>query len=90
MEAEEVKEHRNRLSTMSSENNAIIDMGDLDIEDGPSMSFITGWLQKLLRNGVMVELIGAPQMLVHNLYRVGYHPHPGLNVRAMRQDEPTA
>jgi ABC-type transporter Mla MlaB component len=90
LQAGELAEQRRELERVSSEGPLEIEMGGLDIEDGASMSFLASWIKRLLRRNTEVAVIGAPQLLIHNLYRIGYHPHAGLHVREMRRDEPTA
>jgi hypothetical protein len=64
-----------------------IDFSEADVEDGPNMAALISAVKLLLEKGQPLELHQPPQMVVHNLYRVGYHPHPLLSVQDMRQDE---
>lgn len=64
-----------------------LDFAEADIADGPAMALLTATLKHLLSAGVQVRLHQPPQLVVHNLYRVGYYPHPQLLVQGMRQDE---
>ncbi|MBX3102361.1 MAG: hypothetical protein KF690_07635 [Bacteroidetes bacterium] len=65
-----------------------VQLHELDIEEGKPMAGFTALLKNLLHTEVYVRLDGPPQLLVHNLYRVGCYPHPCLQVDNMREDEP--
>jgi ABC-type transporter Mla MlaB component len=64
-----------------------LDFAEADIADGAAMALLTATLKQLLAAGVHVTLHQPPQLVVHNLYRVGYYPHAQLLVESMRQDE---
>ncbi len=64
-----------------------LDVSEVDIGDGPAMAALTSALKRLLLTGHVLTLVGPPQLLVHNLYRVGYYPYTGLQVEGLRQDE---
>jgi len=64
-----------------------LDLQALDIEDGSFMAAFTKWCVRQLQAGKALKLSGAPQLVVHNLYRVGHYPHPKLTIQDMRQDE---
>ncbi len=59
----------------------------LDISDGTAMAGFTRLLADLLDRGQPLTLCKPPQLVVHNLYRIGRHPHPLLNVIDMREEE---
>ena len=65
----------------------VLDVSEADVTDGPAMAALTAALKRLLLAGHALALVGSPQLLVHNLYRVGYYPHAGLDVQGLRQDE---
>lgn len=65
-----------------------LDFSDADIENGATMGKLVSFLKKALATGKSVTLYGPPQLLVHNLYRVGFYPHPLLIVENLRLDEP--
>ena len=60
----------------------ILDMGELDIEDGVSMASIVSAL-RLLRPLVLVE---APQMLAHTLYKT-HMLSTGITLVRPREDD---
>lgn len=60
---------------------------DLDIEDGAAMAGLTSLLKNALSRGVALTLIAPPQLLMHNLYRVGFYPHPLLVAIDIRREE---
>ncbi|MCE3008538.1 MAG: hypothetical protein LW884_09385 [Bacteroidetes bacterium] len=64
-----------------------VNLYDLDIEEGRPMASLTDLIKRYLRDGYYMRLEGPPQLLIHNLYRVGYHPHERLVVADMREDE---
>jgi hypothetical protein len=67
-------------------------LGDTDSGQGTAggmaMAAWTGGLTSALRAGQRVVLHDPPQLLVHNLYRVGCYPHPLLMVHNPREEEP--
>lgn len=62
-------------------------LGEMDISDGTAMAGFTRLLTDALDRGCQLTLIESPQLLVHNLYRVGRYPHPRLTVIDMREEE---
>ena len=59
----------------------------LDISDGAAMAGFTRLLADVLGSGRRLTLLEPPQLVVHNLYRIGKHPHPLLKVVDMREEE---
>jgi len=67
----------------------ILDLSALDIEDGLTMATTINALRELRSRTSGLILKGAPQMLGHNLYRVGLLNGPAAIVLVdMREDEP--
>jgi anti-anti-sigma regulatory factor len=66
-----------------------IDMFGFDINDGVSVAIAVNALRDLLKRVSQLQLIGAPQILCHNLYRVGLlGPGSAIELIDMREDEP--
>lgn len=63
-------------------------LSDADIDDGKTMAAFVALLKRALQNGAVLNLDGAPQLVAHNLYRIGFHPHQNLYLTNMREDEP--
>jgi anti-anti-sigma regulatory factor len=61
----------------------------LEVEDGIAVATCVNVLRELRSRVVKLILRGAPQMLGHNLYRVGMLEGPGaIELVDMRLDEP--
>lgn len=65
-----------------------LDLHALDIDDGAAIAVAINVLRQLCARASKLILIGAPQMLGHNLYRLGLLGGGGLELVDMRQDEP--
>ncbi|HEX5734264.1 MAG TPA: STAS domain-containing protein [Blastocatellia bacterium] len=67
-----------------------LDLSGLDIDDGAGLAAAINFLRRLRSRSSRLVLTGAPQMLCHNLYRVGMLEgnHP-IELIDMRQDEPS-
>lgn len=65
-----------------------LDLADAEAGDGVGVAELVGLVSDALRAGGTVVLRSAPQIVAHNLYRVGLLEHPGLILDATRQDEP--
>lgn len=65
-----------------------IDLGGLDIEDGTGIAVAVNALRQLCAQTAKLILVGAPQMLAHNLYRIGLLDRGQIELIDMRQDEP--
>ena len=67
-----------------------LDLSGLDIDDGAGLAAAINFLRRLRSCSSRLVLTGAPQMLCHNLYRVGLLDgrHP-IELIDMRQDEPS-
>jgi hypothetical protein len=65
-----------------------IDLEEADADDSKVVAGMTALLKRNLVLGLQITLVRPPQVIVHNLYRVDFYPHPLLTVIEMRQDEP--
>ncbi|HJQ67709.1 MAG TPA: STAS domain-containing protein [Blastocatellia bacterium] len=66
-----------------------LDLSGLDIDDGAGVAAAINFLRRLRARSSRLVLTGAPQMLCHNLYRVGLLEGDGrIELIDMRQDEP--
>jgi anti-anti-sigma regulatory factor len=67
----------------------VIDLFDFDVDDGVSVVTAINALRDLLKRVGRVQLIGAPQILCHNIYRVGLlESNTAIELIDMREDEP--
>lgn len=66
-----------------------LDLYGLDIEDGIALATVINSLRRLRAHKARLTLKGAPQMLGHNLYRVGLLDGDGITLVDMRLDEPS-
>lgn len=68
-----------------------LDMIEFDIGDGIAIATTINAIRHLLKRTRKVKLIAAPQILCHNLYRVGLlELGTAIELVAMREDEPYA
>ena len=68
---------------------AALDLTDLDIEDTDGMLALVDFLRARQQAGIALTLIGAPQALGHNLYRMRIMEGPNpIRLVDMRHDEP--
>ncbi|MEN3335944.1 MAG: hypothetical protein V7641_5309 [Blastocatellia bacterium] len=67
---------------------ATLDLNGLDIDGGAAIAVAVNALRQLGARATKLILIGAPQMLCHNLYRIGLLAGGHLDLVDMRQDEP--
>lgn len=68
--------------------NLEVDLSQLDISDGTPMALLLNELRSLRKSLDSLVLIGAPQMLGHNLYRANLLEGPeSIELREMREDE---
>ena len=66
-----------------------LDLSGLDIDDGAGLAAAINSLRRLRSRSSKLVLTGAPQMLCHNLYRVGLLEGSNpIELIDMRQDEP--
>jgi ABC-type transporter Mla MlaB component len=65
-----------------------LDLRGLDIDDGAAIAVAVNAIRQLCARTSKLILIGAPQMLCHNLYRIGLLAGGLIELVDMRQDEP--
>lgn len=66
----------------------VIDLYELDIFDGKSLAMLVRELRGLRRKVASLVLVGAPQMLGHNLYRINLlSGAQAIELEEMREDE---
>ena len=66
-----------------------LDLYGLDIEDGVALATFINSLRRLRARASRLVLKGAPQVLGHNLYRVGLLEQDAITLIDMRMDEPS-
>jgi ABC-type transporter Mla MlaB component len=78
------------LNAIESETSTIeLDLSALDITDGAALAILVDSLRRLSTRLSRLVLTGAPQMLGHNLYRIGVLKEDGIiQLVDMRCDEP--
>ncbi|HVG21168.1 MAG TPA: STAS domain-containing protein [Blastocatellia bacterium] len=82
-------ERRMRSLNAASGGAVTLDLSGLDIEDGVALATAINSLRELRNRSAKIILKGAPQMLCHNLYRVGLLGEGGVvELVDMRLDEP--
>src|ERR1041384_1619844 len=65
-----------------------LDLRGLDIDDSAAIAVAVNAIRQLCARISKLILISAPQMLCHNLYRIGLLAGGHLELVDMRQDEP--
>jgi len=86
--AEEFERRMNEL-IQQPQREITIDLYGLDIDDGVALATFINLLRRLRRQASRLILKGAPQMLGHNLYRVGMLDDDAITLIDMRLDEPS-
>jgi anti-anti-sigma regulatory factor len=82
-------ERQLRALSAASGGSLILDLSGPDIDDGVALATAINSLRELRNRSAKIVLIGAPQMLGHNLYRVGLLDGSGaVELIDMRLDEP--
>ena len=67
-----------------------LDLSGLDIEDGAGLAAAINALRRVRARSSKLVLARAPQMLCHNLYRLGLlEGRCAIELIDMREDEPT-
>lgn len=64
-----------------------IECGQADISLPDALTCLVSRIRKLMREGKHIKLLNPPQLLVHNLYRTGFYPHPQIECIDIREDE---
>jgi anti-anti-sigma regulatory factor len=85
------EEFERRMSELvqKSQREITIDLYGLDIDDGVALATFINSLRRLRAGNTRLILKGAPQMLGHNLYRVGLLDDAAVTLIDMRLDEPS-
>ncbi|MFO7592665.1 MAG: hypothetical protein R6X15_01285 [Pseudomonadota bacterium] len=65
-----------------------VDLAELDIEDGVAATRAVDAVRLLSARVSVLCLNGVPQVLAHNLYRIGLLGAGNIELVDMRQDEP--
>lgn len=86
-----VGEFERRMNELGQEplREITLDLYGLDIDDGIALVTVINSLRRLRAHAARVVLKGAPQMLGHNLYRVGLLDDGAIELIDMRLDEPS-
>lgn len=67
----------------------VLDMFAFDVDDGVAIATTINALRDLLKRVKKLKLLGASQILCHNLYRVGMlESNDAIELLEMREDEP--
>ena len=86
------KEFEQRMSLLVADSNSevTLELYGLDIDDGVALATAINSLRQLRARAARIILKGAPQMLCHNLYRIGLLDNSGaIELVDMRLDEPS-
>ena len=83
-------ESRLRALAVAAGGSVTLDLSGLDIEDGLALATCINAIRELRARANRLVLLGAPQMLGHNLYRIGMLEGPwAVEIVDMRLDEPS-
>lgn len=88
---ENIAEFQSHMRAINSDASRAItlDLSALDIEDGIALATMINALRELNARAAKLTVQGAPQMLGHNLYRIGLLDGPrAIELIDMREDEP--
>lgn len=91
LNAENAAEFESRMRAINSDpsRRIILNFSALDIEDGVGIATAVNVLRELRSRTNHLVLVGAPQMLGHNLYRIGLlDGSAAIELVDMREDEP--
>jgi anti-anti-sigma regulatory factor len=83
--AEEFERRMNEI-VQKPQREITLDLYGLDLDDGIALATFINWLRARVAR---ITLKGAPQMLGHNLYRVGLLDNDSIVLIDMRLDEPS-
>lgn len=64
-----------------------LDLTEFDIEDGVAATHMVNAVRLLGSRIPLLQIVGAPQVLAHNLYRTGMFTQGDIELIAMREDE---
>ncbi len=66
----------------------VMDLAELDFDDGPTLARWVTRLRELVEQHGVVELRDCPQMLAHTLYKTGELRHGRIRLVSVREEEP--
>lgn len=66
---------------------AKLELAEFDIEDGVAATYAVNAVRLLRSRVSLLQIVGAPQVLAHNLYRTGLLAEGGIELKQMREDE---
>jgi anti-anti-sigma regulatory factor len=91
MTAANADEFARHLQALEADARGVIrlDLRGLDVDDGVAIAITVNALRHLLSRVAKLILIAAPQMLCHNLYRIGLLDGDRIELEDMREDEPS-
>lgn len=62
---------RDLLAMVDEDEGDVLDLGELDLDDGPAVVEAVNLIRGLLARWGRLTVVEAPQMLAHTLYKVG-------------------
>lgn len=65
-----------------------LNLAELDIEDGVAATHAVNTIRLLCLRVPQLRLVASPQLLAHTLYRTGMLAAGGIELVAMREEEP--
>jgi hypothetical protein len=68
----------------------VIDLGEVEIDDGPSLARLVTSLRRRAEQGLPLMLVQCPQMLAHTLYKAGVLGAGRIRIASVREEEPRA
>lgn len=66
---------------------SVLDLAEFDIEDGVAATHAVNAVRLLCSRVPMLQIVAAPQVLAHNLYRTGLLAEGVIELKEMREDE---
>ncbi|MEM7151758.1 MAG: hypothetical protein AAF799_02905 [Myxococcota bacterium] len=66
----------------------VLELAELDIDDGPSLARLVTRIRELMREHGQVHIHDCPQLLAHTLYKAGELRHGALTLVSVREEEP--
>lgn len=66
----------------------VLDLGELEIDDGPELARLVTRLRGLVEEHGVVELHACPQLLAHTLYKAGALRSGRIRLISVREEEP--
>jgi len=66
----------------------VLELDDLEVDDGPALAELVTHLRALVREHGAVELRDCPQLLAHTLYKTGELRHGRIRLASVREEEP--